>query len=125
MALFDSITTFLDATLAEVQNSSDSLTTHFSAEVKEARLTIMQLLKSSVRSAVGNGLVDKVGGAVEILSAKHWMPSPAAEFLQLPDKLNTLCNVLFKSDKDLQVTRCKTEEKSMLEAKIREDLQRG
>lgn len=94
-------------------------------EVEEARPIISQVLKLSVRLAVDGGPVDKVGRAVEILPIEYRMPSLVIEFLQLPDKLNTLCHTLLESDKDLQTTRSKTEEKSRLEAKVREDVWRG
>lgn len=47
------------------------------------------------------------------------MLTPTAEFLQLLDKLNILCNTLLKSNNDLQITREKSEEKLSLEMKMR------
>lgn len=122
LALFDDIAGFLDNALAKAQDSPDSLTTHFSTKVVEARSTIVAQIVGELRR--DGGLVDRVGKVVKIMSAEHRMPSPAAEFLQLTDKPNALRNVLLKSDKDLQIARSKIE-KSLLETKMRENLQRG
>lgn len=126
LALFDDIASYLDAQPVEVQVSPESLTTQFSAKEVEDRSTIARLLKSSVCSIVNDNLIDKVERAIKILSVEHRMPSPVAEFLQLPDKLDTLydCNILLKSDKGLQIAWSKTREKSLQEAKMREHLPR-
>lgn len=70
-----------------------------------------------MHSAVNDGLVNKVGRAVEILMAEHGMPLPATNFLCLLDRLD----ILLRSDEALQTVRLKVE-KSLLETMMREDL---
>lgn len=81
MALFNDFATFMDVTPAKVQDSPDLPITHFLTEEVEARSITVQLLKLSVCSTIDSGLIKKVGQVVEILSAKHRMPSLAVEFL--------------------------------------------
>lgn len=101
MALFDDIIALLDSMPTAIQTSSDS-TTHFLAEVEEAQATVVQLLKSMVHLVIDNKLIDKVNGAVVILSTEHHrLPTSAVEFLRLLEKLNTLRNTLLDSNRDL------------------------
>lgn len=82
MSLFDDIAAFLDIAPAEAQDSSDSPTTHFlTTKVEETRSMVAKLLKSSVRSTVDSGLIDKVNEAIAVLSANDRMPILIAEFL--------------------------------------------
>lgn len=91
--------------------------------VEESQVTVVQLMKSSVRSAIDNDLIDKVCGVVAILSDEHRLFLLAVEFLRLPEKLGALCDTLLNLNKDLQTERSKSEEKLMLEAKMKENLQ--
>lgn len=81
-----------------------------------------QLFRSSLCLTIDSRLINKVGEAVVALVAEHQMPAYAIEFLQFPDKLNILHNILLKLGKNLQVDRLKPEEKLSLEMKMREDL---
>lgn len=113
LALFD-VSALLDVTPVEVQDSPDSPIVCFSAEeVEQARLMIVQLLDSSVRSVVDSSLVDKAKKVVEVLVAEHRIPSPIIEFLLLPNRLNSLRNTLLWSYKtcsprDLGLSRSRT-----------------
>lgn len=79
-------------------------------------------MKSLLWSTIHNNLIDKVGGDLVILSTEHCHPTLAAEFLHLLEKLCTLCDTLLDSKKDLKISLSKSEEKSMLKTKMREDL---
>lgn len=92
--------------------------------MEEAYATMAQLLKSIVRLANNNDLIDKVSGAIVNLSVEHCLPTPAAEFLRLHEKLNVLRYTLLNSDKDLEFAWSKSE-KSMLKIKMRVNLQKA
>lgn len=81
-------------------------------------------MRSLVCSAIDIGLIDKVGGAVAIPSVEYRLSTPVAEFSCLLEKLNALCDALLDSNRDIQFARLKSEEKSTLETKMRENLQK-